>query len=572
MPDNIAPPSRPIAEIEAENRKQMVAVREKEKEKEKAEEDQQFVIDMAVLECKLCTNPVGMLKVNFDTPTIQNKKTATVKEKDSKSLIFMGTCTKSPNASAPCVGVMQLGEWKDVGTSLVQDQKPLIKKSTIMCNYGGSTITITKSGQINVPSIIDKVNPKDAETKPYKCTHCEEEITLEQIKYITTGKKDGKISDESKVIEIIGLLNKYRKDFKLDTCLRKAHFISQVGAESKFKSTYEGSSYSSTGLTIFNSKKATRFRDNQEIDDTVLNSLKENLNSIFKILNAEDKVITKTNDELKTILKAQKVVIDEKELYGKYKGEKDSKDKKKYNDKLIKEVLTADKKVDFKIYLKIHAAFGMQILSRAYADRGGNDNELSRDGWKFRGKGIKQVTFKDNYINFAKFRKKNPFTGDTTGEVDFTTTTDNANLKGNFDKLADDTLYGVQSAIWYWIEGNGSVYANADNDNVKKLTEAINGGLNGLENRDKYTKLARQEDGFKVFKHYKLKHENGTKEEKESVITSLKYLLEERKVKDSASKKLINLKDDNAQSLLDELDPKKDAKDDKKEKEVVKKK
>jgi hypothetical protein len=163
MPDNITPPTQSITEIEAGNRKQMDAIREKEKEKDKAEEDDQFVIDMAMLECKLCTNPVGMLKVNFDTPTIQNKKTATVKEKDSKSLIFMGTCMKSPYQASPCAGVMQLGEWQNVGTTLVQDQKPLLKKSTIMCNYGGSTIKITKSGQVNVPSSAEAVvkSPKE---------------------------------------------------------------------------------------------------------------------------------------------------------------------------------------------------------------------------------------------------------------------------------------------------------------------------------------------------------------------------------------------------------------------------
>lgn len=183
MPDNIAPSSRSIAEIEAENRKELVEVRKKEKEKEKAEEDQQFVIDMAVLECKLCTNPVGMLKVNFDTPTIQNKKTATVKEKDSKSLIFMGTCTKSPNSSSPCAGVMQLGEWKDVGTTLVQDQKPLIKKSTIMCNYGGSTITITKSGQVNVPSSIEPVvkSKKEIISIQWMCDEVQNEIQEAQL-------------------------------------------------------------------------------------------------------------------------------------------------------------------------------------------------------------------------------------------------------------------------------------------------------------------------------------------------------------------------------------------------------
>jgi predicted chitinase len=407
---------------------------------------------------------------------------------------------------------------------------------------------------------------KEIEKKePYKCTHCDEEITLEQIKYVMTGKIDGKITDEANVKKVIEFLNKYRTDYKLDTCLRKAHFIAQVGAESKFKSTYEGSVYQSTGLTIFNSEKTVRFRANQEIDETVLESLKNNLNSIFKLVDEDDKIITKTNDELKNLLKTQKVIIDEKELYGKYIGEKDPKNSKLKVDKLIKEVLKSDKKVDYRIYLKIHPAFGIPTLSRAYANRGENGDELSRDGWKFRGKGIKQVTFKNNYSNFTKFRKTNPFPDDTNGDIDFTATTDAAKLKGNFDKLADDTIFGVQSAIWYWIEGNGSVYKNGDLDDVKKVTVAINGGYNGLENRDEYVKHARQDDGLKVFKHYKLEHENGTKEVKETIIARLKFLLETRNQKDSATKKMVNLKDSNAQVLLDELDVKEV------KKEVVKK-
>jgi predicted chitinase len=439
-------------------------------------------------------------------------------------------------------------------TEIVGGNYTIYAKESIIYN-AATTITETAEGGISFGEPEDA--PKKEVVKQYKCTNCETEITLEQIKYVLTGKTDGKITDEPKVIEIIGLLNKYRTDFKLDTCIRKAHFISQVGAESKFKSTYEGSVYSSSGLSIFN-QGTVRFRSNQEIDDTVLSSLNDNLNSIFKILDSEDKLISKTNDELKTILKTQKIVIDEKELYGKYKGEKDPKDSKKVIDKLIKEVLKLDKTIDFKIYLKKHDAFGIALLSRAYASRYGNGDEMSRDGWKFRGKGIKQVTFKDNYMNFTKFRKKNPFPDDTNGEIDFTITTDAVKIKGNFNKLADDTIFGVQSAIWYWIEGNGSVYTNGDLDDVKKVTKSVNGGYNGIENRDKYTKLARQDDGFKVFNHYKLQHENGTKEEKESVIARLKFLLEDRNQKDSASKKTINLKDENAQSLLDELEPKKE--------------
>jgi Domain of unknown function (DUF4280) len=174
----IAPKSKTIAEIKAENSKQMVEVREKRKEKEKAEEDQQFVIDMAVLECKLCTNPVGMLKVNYDTPTIQGKKTATVKEKDSKSLIFMGTCIKSPYQASPCASVMQLGEWQDIGTMKSQDEYALIKKSTIMCNYGGSKIAITKSGQINVPSQIgpESKSSKEIVSIEWMCDEVKEKL------------------------------------------------------------------------------------------------------------------------------------------------------------------------------------------------------------------------------------------------------------------------------------------------------------------------------------------------------------------------------------------------------------
>lgn len=139
------------------------AKREERQEEEKADKKLLLVIDGAKLECKLCTNPIGILKVNFDTPTTQGKKTATVKEKDNKSLIFMGTCMKSPNSASPCTAVMQLGEWKDTGTVLIQDQKPLLQKSTIMCNFGGTEIKITDSGQINVPTNVEEIvsSPKE---------------------------------------------------------------------------------------------------------------------------------------------------------------------------------------------------------------------------------------------------------------------------------------------------------------------------------------------------------------------------------------------------------------------------
>ncbi|PZQ87310.1 MAG: hypothetical protein DI548_06050 [Flavobacterium johnsoniae] len=547
-----------MEDVKENNKKEIAEKREEREKEDKVSEDLKLVIDMAKIQCTLCTNPQGILKVNFDTPTTQDKLTATVVEKDMRSLIFMGTCTKSPNSAAPCASVMQLGEWKDVGTLKVQDKFPLLKKSTIPCNYGGSTIEITDSGQRSEPTQLPAGAPLPKKTdEEYKCTYCDDEITLEQIKYVITGETDGKLAEEENVKEILTLLNKYRKDYKLDTCLRKAHFIAQVGAESKFKNTTEGSSYSPDALSIFNSDKV-RFRSGVLIDDTVLSSLSSKLTELFKIVDKDGKEIAKTNEQLKTILKDQKVVVDEKEIYARFAGVPDPADKKKKLPKLLKEVVKADKTVDYKIFLKIHSAFGMETLSRAYASRYENEDELSRDGWKFRGRGLKQITFKANYKSFTNFRNKYPFPDDTTGKIDFTVTEDAAKLTGTFDKLAANLLYGVQSALWYWIEGNGKVYANADSDNVIGATKAINGGYNGLENRDNYTKNARQESGLNVFNHYKQMHENGTETEKATVIKLLKFLVKDNKKADGIKKNgktvIVNTKDTNAQPLLDELD------------------
>lgn len=151
---------------------------EEAEEKEKASDALKMVIDGAKLKCDLCTNLVGDLKVNFDTPTTQDKKTATVKEKDMKSLIFKGNCKKSPQSSSPCASVMQLGDWKDVGTSKIQEQFPLLLKSTIKCNYGGADIKITDCGQRSEPENIDGINTEKKQilNLTWMCTEMNEEI------------------------------------------------------------------------------------------------------------------------------------------------------------------------------------------------------------------------------------------------------------------------------------------------------------------------------------------------------------------------------------------------------------
>ncbi|MEN4761024.1 hypothetical protein ABEG63_11875 [Chryseobacterium sp. C39-AII1] len=123
-------------------------------------------------------------------------------------------------------------------------------------------------------------------------------------------------------------------------------------------------------------------------------------------------------------------------------------------------------------------------MSRAYAPfpgdtRGlGNGDELTRDGWKFKGRGLKQVTGRANYVTFSKYRNKNSFPDDTTGKIDFTEEKPGVDLKGNYLKLSENAMYATQSAIWFWNEGTKynkkTAKEHADADDVDSVSKAVN--------------------------------------------------------------------------------------------------
>ena len=207
--------------IESANEKELEQPRKEREKEEKAEDGLKLVIDTAKLECKLCSNPQGLMKVNYDTPTIQEKKTATVKEKSPQSLVFMGTCSKSPQSSSPCASVMQLGEWKDIGTSKSQDERVLLQKSTIKCNYGSIDVKITDSGQINEPENITTTGAPVPENV---------DDNTEYIYYSKEGLYLGGIESSPKVyLSTQGEYDKAKKDKKWSLINKESNLLKENG-------------------------------------------------------------------------------------------------------------------------------------------------------------------------------------------------------------------------------------------------------------------------------------------------------------------------------------------------------
>lgn len=104
-----------------------------------------------------------------------------------------------------------------------------------------------------------------------------------------------------------------------------------------------------------------------------------------------------------------------------------------------------------------------KIANLVYANRMGNGDEESGDGWKYRGRGYIQLTGYENYRRYAKWLKQ-----------DFPT----------IEEVLDytETVRGaIECACWYWRHHNLNKWA--DELDMKTITKKINGGYNGLKSR-----------------------------------------------------------------------------------------
>jgi putative chitinase len=112
-----------------------------------------------------------------------------------------------------------------------------------------------------------------------------------------------------------------------------------------------------------------------------------------------------------------------------------------------------------------HPANQTMIAMIAYANRYGNGGVESGDGWRYRGRGPIQLTFKGNYRECGKVL--------------------GIDLVADPDRLLEPVI-GARAAGWFWNQGNGlrkSLNVLADQGKIDDISRAINGGTNGLEER-----------------------------------------------------------------------------------------
>ena len=102
------------------------------------------------------------------------------------------------------------------------------------------------------------------------------------------------------------------------------------------------------------------------------------------------------------------------------------------------------------------------IANKIYANRMGNGDEASGEGWYFRGRGIIQITGKNNYTKCSQSLFE-------------------SNVLVENPDLLLETEYAIHSACWFWSAAR--LNELSDIGDIKTMTKRINGGFIGLEDR-----------------------------------------------------------------------------------------
>ncbi len=260
---------------------------------------------------------------------------------------------------------------------------------------------------------------------PYKLKSNKFQFTLEIMKKVF--KNETPRSKYGDLKAIADELNAHLEFYKLDTPLLRCHFFAQIIQETGTSlNITEGTNWSIDAIKGFSNGATRRYPEAQDGDNT-------------------DPRAGKLYAEVHGYKTKSKI----NGIWHYYKADGD-------------EVTLEDKKA---------------VFNTIYGNRSnlGNGDYGSGDGWKYRGRGLKQLTGKFNYLDFNDWHalNQNLWVNDV---VDFVQQPD---LISSYFK------YATRSAAFFWITYCSDLATDASHDSVKAVTEKVNMGTNSYEQREK---------------------------------------------------------------------------------------
>ena len=304
----------------------------------------------------------------------------------------------------------------------------------------------------------------------FACEKCGRDltITLSRLKDIFVGNNNLSQDDAD-------LFNEALKVAGFNTCKRQAHYFSQVKQET--------GNFKEIGKELINYRLITIYSvfGNQKSDDpNVVNNTKTTLFSqtfwddnkhLDYIVNRECIHLMKNVDP--------QTVSDKNKLY-KGKGEIS----RTNNNNTVKfpesfEQSTDGKYVKYKLSDTKHDENAERLFNMVYAGKSGNGTEATGDGWKYRGRGVIQLTGRANY-RAAYNTCKNVF---------------KLKLEYNWEDYPDKVLENHKQSIyasvaWFYNSSKFSIgndkLKNLDNMTSYEVTRVVNSKMEKKENRKKY--------------------------------------------------------------------------------------
>lgn len=113
-----------------------------------------------------------------------------------------------------------------------------------------------------------------------------------------------------------------------------------------------------------------------------------------------------------------------------------------------------------------------KLASCVYANRLGNGDEASGDGWKYRGRGLIQLTGRDNYRSVGQALS--------------------LPLEAQPELLEQEGSAALSAAYFWKSHGLNELADQETEESFVKITERINGAQEGLNNRRQYWQTARK--------------------------------------------------------------------------------